>query len=153
MNYSTAVMLINENIRAIKTSYEPIPAHRSAHADCDLTIYKTLDKTVSVGDFVVIPTSTRHEKTVVRVEEVDCEVDFESSVVIDWIISVVNTTEIEKIQSEERKWIETLKASEKRAKREEIKRNMLAMHNDDEIISLPIASMGGSAEITDNTKD
>lgn len=151
MNYSTAVMLINQNIRAIKVSYE---VGIDGKGKTPFIMFKTLDKTVAVGDYVVIPTTTRQNMTVVRVEEVDVEVDFESGTEIQWIVDKVNSDDNKNILQEEQKWIEALKASEKRRKREEIKKNMLEMYQDDGIEKLPIASMGltGVAEIA-HTKD
>lgn len=137
MNYSTAVMLINENIRAIQTIYEPDEPGRKQPR----TIFKTLDSSINTGDFVVVPTDTRHGMTVVEVVEVDVDVDFESNTPVKWIISKVEIEENNKILKEEEKWIEALKESEKRRKREEIKANMLAMYQDAKIDALPIASM------------
>lgn len=144
MNYSTAVMLINPNIRAISTLYQPDVTHNdgSILKKAVRTIFKTLDQSIKKGDFVVVPTNTRHGATVVLVEDVDVEVDFESSTEIHWVIDRVSKEGHTKVLSEEGKWIEALKASEKRRKREEIKRNMLAMYDDDGIQQLPIASLG-----------
>lgn len=138
MNYSTAVMLINTNIRAIKTVYEPDIAGRVPQ---EITTFKTLDKSIKKGDYVVVPTDTRHNLTVVLVNEVDVEVDFDASKEIKWVVSRFTTEEHNRILSEESKWIETLKASEKRKKREEIKKNMLEMYKDDGIEKLAIANM------------
>lgn len=137
MNYSTAVMLINSNIRAIKTIYEPDTDKQKQSR----YLFKTLDKDIKVGDFVVVPTDTRHNMTVVEVVEVDADVDFESGVEIKWIMSRVDMEKISNVLAEETKWIEALKASEKRKKREEIKKNMLDMYANEDIAALPIASM------------
>ena len=78
--------------------------------------------------------------------ETDVEVDFESSIDIKWIIGRVPVEEHNEVIKEETKWIDTLKASEKRRKREEIKKNMIDMYNDEDtdIESLAIAHMGAS---------
>lgn len=144
MNYSTAVMLINPKIRAIKTTYEPDP---NIPNKVTRYIFKTLDDTIKVGDYVVVPTDTRWLLTVVRVDEVDVDVDFESSTIIKWIVSRVSTEDNAKILAEETKWVEALKASEKRRKREEIKKNMLDMYQDDGITNLPIANMSAVTDI------
>lgn len=139
MNYSTAVMLINQNIRAIKTIYEPDVITSRPQ---ERYIFKTLDNSIKKGDFVVVPTDTRHKLTVVLVDEVDVEVDFESDVEIKWVVSRVSIEESKKVLLEETKWIEALKDSEKRRKREEIKKNMLAMYDGEKTMeSLPIANM------------
>lgn len=149
MNYSTAVMLINENIRAIKVTYEKDQDHNKAQR----YIYKTLDQSIEEDDLVVVSTDTRHGFTVVKVVDVDVDVDFENDMEIKWIVSKISTQEADEILVEEEKWIDTLKAAEKRRKREEIKKSMLDMYEDDGIDKLAIASMGGATAIEDNTKD
>lgn len=149
MNYSTAVMLINANIRAIKTIYKPdiLRADGKSALNEVRTIYKTLDPDLKKGDLVVVPTATRHGMTVVLVDEVDVEVDFESPVQVGWVIDKVSKDAVDKILLEEGKWIEMLKASEKRKKREEIKKSMLAMYDDEGIEKLPITNMSEKSAV------
>lgn len=147
MNYSTAVMLINDNITVVNTSYDK---------DCDgsgreFKRYKTLDKTLKVGDLVSVPTNTRHGFTIVRVEELDVEVDFESHVKIDWIASKIDNAPYDKILKEEQEWISVIKASEKRKKREDIKKNLLDMHADEGIEKLAIATLGSESSLEDKS--
>lgn len=145
MNTSTAVMLINEEIRAITTSYDVEPENKTGFVP-KRVMFKTLDKTINVGDLVVVPTSTRHGFTVVKVMEVDVDVDFESPTKIEWIVQKVDTAPYSTILQEENKWVETLKASEKRRKREEIKKNMLDLYNDEGIKSLDFNSVKALTE-------
>ena len=143
MNYSSAVMLINENIRAVKVVYED----EKESPNQPRVIYKTLDKSINVGDMVVVPTTTRLKMTVSKVVEVDVDVDFESGTELKWIVARVPVEEIDTILTEEAKWIEALKASEKRKKREEIKASMLAMYKDDGIEKMAIASMSDKQSV------
>jgi len=137
MNYSTAVMLFNTNIRAIKVTYEPDqPQQQPKRYN-----FKTLDETIKAEDLVVVATDTRHGMTVVKVEEVDIDIDPDDDTEIKWIVSKVQTSEYKHVLDEEKKWIEQLKASEKRRKREEIKKNMLEMYKDSGIEALPITNM------------
>lgn len=137
MNYSTAVMLFNENIRAVRTIYEAEDTHPGQTA----YIFKTLDSTVKVGDLVIVPTNTRHKMTVNKVVAVDVEVDFESEMVLKWIIDKVQPEQYESILAEETKWIETIKASEKHRKREDIKKNVMEMCKGADLDKLAIANM------------
>lgn len=150
MNYSTAVMLVNQNIRAINCSYEPdlVDANGKVTKRYDRYTYKTLDQTLRPGDYVVVPTDSRHKMTVIRVEEVDVDVDFDSSLEIKWVISRVDTDAHSAILTEETKWIEALKKSEKRHKREEIKKKMLDFYTEENATALPIANMTGSTSAT-----
>jgi hypothetical protein len=146
MNYSTAVMLINQNIRAITVTYEPDSTNHGA-APQKRTVFKTLDKSIAPGDLVIVPTDTRHLTTVVKVDEVDVDVNFESDVQIGWIIDKVSVAGWHTILAEEEKWIDALKASEKRKKREEIKKNMLDLYKDDGIDMLAIANMNSAGDV------
>lgn len=157
MNYSTAVMLINENIRAIKVIYEPETDEQIPQRVKDTGkkpvkgqtryVLKTLDPNIKAGDYVVVPTTTRHGLTVVLVDEVDVEVDYDSTTEIKWVISRVDLSDSKLIAAEEIKWIEALKASEKRKKKQEIKKNLLDMYQDDGIEKLAIANMGNATAL------
>lgn len=136
MNYSTAVMLINQNIRAVRVTYI-----KDTPKEAPTYLFKTLDKSLEVDDYVVIPTDSRHNMTVAQVVEVDAEVDYESSLPLKWLIDKVNVEGNEKILEEEAKWIETLKASEKTKKQKQLKQDMVDMYQDANIDKLPIATM------------
>lgn len=143
MNYTTAVMLINQNIRAVHCVYEP----ETEYSKPERKMFKTLDPELKEGDYVVVPTETRHKMTVMQVVAVDVDVDFESSIKIDWIVDRVNVEANQLILDEEAMWIDKLKQSEKRRKREEIKKNMLDMHKDDGLEDMAIAQMGQEAPV------
>lgn len=127
MNYSTAVMLINQQIRAIKCSYEP-----GAGTTVPRTyLFKTLDPTIKKGDFVVVPTDSRWNYTVNRVEEVDVDVDFDSDIEVKWVVSKVDVEGNKQTVKEEEKWVLALQESEKRKKREELRQQLIATHGDE----------------------
>ena len=142
MNYSTAVMLINENIRAVKVIYESEEKNPSqTHY-----LFKTLDTQIEVGDLVTIPTDTRHGLGVVKVTEVNVDVDFESGTQIKWIVDRVSTENNERILVEEKEWIDALIISEKRRKKAELRESLVDTYGDD-LEKLPIASMDGVTAI------
>lgn len=133
MNYSTAVFLINNQVRAIKAAYE-------SHKDAPQTMFKTLDQDIKVGDFLVVPTDTRHNMTVVKASEVDVDIDFESPAHVHWIIGVVDRSAHDNTLAQERQAVEAIKAAELRKKREDLRDSMLKNHMDS-IKSLPISHM------------
>lgn len=137
MNYSSAVMLVNPNIRAIHVIYEPEVEGKKQQR----YTYKSLDTSIQEGDLVVVPTDTRHGFTVVKVADVDVDVDFDSSVQLKWIVGKVDLNAYSTVLAEEAKAINAIKASEKRRKREEIRTNLLKLHEED-LKDLAIASMG-----------
>lgn len=127
MNYSTAIFLINSDVRAVSVSYE-----RGADGKGVAPFYtfKTFDKSIKTGDLVVIPTTTRHMQTVVRVEAVDVEIDFDSSVQLDWLIDKVDTSKSSEIASQEAEAIRQIKSAEIRSKRDEMARKLMADNTD-----------------------
>lgn len=137
MNYSSAVMLINPNIRAIKVIYE---SEKENPRQSQYT-FKTLDPTIAKDDLVIVPTDTRHGMTVVKVAEVDVEIDFDSNVELKWAVDKVQSENYTTVLEQEAVWIEAIKASEKRKKREELKKSMIDMYQDDGIENLGIAKL------------
>lgn len=109
INYSTAAMLFNPNIRAIKCSYKL----DNQGSPKQLYLFKTLDASISVGDYVAVPADTRHKLTVVRVEEVDVEIDFDDmNLNLKWIVDVVDVASYNKVLVEEKNWVSAFKAAQ-----------------------------------------
>lgn len=142
MNYSTAVFLINKNVRAVTAVYE---SESSFKGLAPRTIFKTLDATITVGDHVIVPTTTRHNMTVCKIVEVDVDVDFDSAVQMQWIIGKVDDTPYKLILSQEAAAIDKIKSAELRQKRADL-RTALFADNLAEIAALPIAAMNGDAK-------
>jgi hypothetical protein len=137
MNYSTAVMLFNPQIRSVSVSYE---VDKDGKGVQPFTIFKTMDPSIKREDRVVVPTSTRHSFTVCRVEEVDPEVDFESGTQLNWVVGKVDLHAYEAIIFEEGKMIDTMKAAEKQAKREEIKSKVQEFYKGQDLAKLAMIS-------------
>lgn len=133
MNYSTAIFLLSDKARAALVSYEP------AGNGCkpETTLYKTLNPDIHAGDYVVVPTDTRHGMTVCKVEEIDVDPDIETSANVEWIIGVVNSADFEEIKQQENDAIAQIKSAEKRRKRDELREALLADAGD-ELKALPI---------------
>lgn len=149
MNYSTAVMALNENIRAIRASYEPEIRDNSGKVikAGQFYVFRTLDHTIKPGDLVVVPSTTRHNFTTVKVEEVDVEVDLESDTVLKWIVAKVPLEPYKALLDEEAKWVEQLKKADKLAKKNEIKKKMLDMYQGVDISTLAIATLKDSSDL------
>lgn len=135
MNYTTAVFLINKHVRAIQATYE-------AADNAPRTTFKTLDPEIGVGDFVIVPTDTRHKMTVCKVVECDVDVDFDSTVAMAWIIGKVDRAPHELTLSQEAQAVQAIKSAELRKKREDLAKSVLADKIAD-IKALPIAAMNG----------
>lgn len=139
MNYSTAIFLINPKVRAIAAIYEPDTDARKAPR----TIFKTFDQTISVGDFVLVPTETRHKMTVNKVVDVDVEPDLESSVQMNWVIGTVDRLMYEDVLKQEARAIDLMKAAEKTHAREELRKKMMAHVDETKLAALQITRMSG----------
>jgi hypothetical protein len=134
MNYTTAVFLINASIRAVRVAYEP------GEGSGKNTIFKTLDPLIKKDDFVVVPTKTRHGMTVVKVEEVDVTVDYDSATPMEWIVSVVNKAPYEEVLKQEEIAITEIKTAEEHRKRTELQKSLTAI-NPSKFASLQLAAL------------
>lgn len=139
-NLTTAIFLVNQNVRAIKAIYEKKEA--DGNPEVPRTVFKTFDHSIVVGDLLVVPTNTRHGMTVVKVVEVDVEIDFESPTLIDWVAYKINLADYADILKGEKEMLDLVKSAEKRRKQEALK---AAIFSDqaDKINSLSIAHNGG----------
>lgn len=126
MNYSTAIFLVNKDVRAVSVSYELKPGTTTNEGLRPFFTYKTMNPDVKPGDYVVIPTDTRHGRTVCRVEEVDVEIDFDSAVQIAWLIDRVDTETHNAIVAVENDAIAKIRSAEKRRKQEELQAKLIA---------------------------
>lgn len=138
MNYSTAIFLINNDVRAVATSYEQDAEGKGIRP---FTLYKTFDPTVAVGDYVAVPTGTRHSMTVVRVEEVDVEVDVDYGGDMKWLVDRIDTSQRDAIEAQEASAIATIKSAEKKARQDELRAKLIA---DNPSLNV-LANIGGDA--------
>ena len=136
MNYTTAIFLINKDVRAVLVNYEP-------NAPDKLCMFKTLDKTIKKDDYVIVPTHTRHNMTVSKVIEVDVDVDFDSTAPVEWIVAKVDRSQYEVTLSQEGDAIAVIKSAEKTKKRNELAAALL-VDSRDALKALPITTVNGA---------
>lgn len=129
-NFSTAIFLVNPAAKAVLCSYEQDAT--TGKGKEPFTLFKSLDPALAVGEFVVVPTDTRHGKTVVRVEKINdaASVDLESAVQVKWIIDAVKMDAYETILAQEAAGIEQIKSAELRRRREELHAKLIADNPD-----------------------
>lgn len=137
MNYSTAIFLVNKSVRAIVGIYEDDDGGKKV---VPKTLFKTLDPTIKVGDYVLVPTSTRHKMSVNKVVEVDVDIDFESQTQMSWVIGVVDREEYLRTVKMEEAAIERIKSAEKRRRQDELRAALLK--DNPFLETLAIADMG-----------
>lgn len=129
MNYSTAIFLINKAVRAVKVSYDQDKAQPGRPAG-NLQVFKTFDGSLREGDFVIVPTDTRWGMTVCRVEEVDVDIDLESSAQVGWLIGPADRGNYDTVVADEEAAIAAIKSAEKRRKQEELVAALIADNPD-----------------------
>lgn len=144
MNTSTAIFLINPNARAVSCIYEAEGSKQTPY------IFKTLDQSIKVNDLVVVPTDTRHNLTVVKVVEVDVDLDIDTPHQIKWVIGKVDLATHNELLELEADALAKIKASQLRKKREQLAKDLLDDHRA-AIQSLPISTatnigVGGTIE-------
>ena len=135
MNYSTAIFLINDRTRALACTYE-------AGESASRTIFKTLDQTLKIDDYVVVPTDTRHKMTIVKVvAEVDSLDVVDSSQQFAWIVGKVERADYEALLAAEQDAIKTIQKAEKRRKMDDLRKTVMA-DQEAELANLSIAKIG-----------
>ncbi len=136
MNYSTAVFLINDDVRAVSCIYDPDNTGEKP------TIFKTLDQDLKKGDFVIVPTDTRCKMTVVKVAEVDLDIDFDDRREVKWVVGRMDLAHYEDLKRQEADAIDAIKSAERKKKRDEMKNALLADHAE-KMKTLEIAHSSG----------
>ncbi len=80
---SRKVFLLDKEPRCILATYE-------TEDNATRYEFKTWDQATREGDYIVIPTSTRHNMTVCKVVAVDVEPDLQSSIEMQWVIATIS---------------------------------------------------------------
>lgn len=119
MHNSTIVLLINDDARAVRGVYEDNGSE---------TTFKTLDQTIDVDDLVVVESGTRHGMTVVKITEVDVDINFDTTTDVKWVVQKVDTPHFDELRKQERAAINAVQAAERRRKREQLRESLFADH-------------------------
>ena len=138
-NLSTAIMLLDDRVRAIAVTYEKIDYHEdttkqmkyspaylaSGSLPAGAVLFKTMDESIEVGTYVIVPTNTRHGMTVCKVVGVDVPVDFDDTNEVYWVVGTVDTAPFEQIRQDEEKVLLSVKKSADDKKREEARASFM----------------------------
>lgn len=130
MNYSTAVFLINDKVRAIEVTYQPDgdgDYNKAKRYTC-----KSLDPYLEVGHLVVVPykDDKTHGFFVCKVVAVDVDIDLDSSHDFRWIVGRVDLKNYEMILDQEKAAIEVMRSAEKNKRRKELRESVFADQED-----------------------
>lgn len=139
MNYTTVIFLINKHVRCVVATYE-----EEVTTKIKRTPFKTFDKDIQIGDFVVVPTNTRHGMTVCKIVECDVDVDFDATEPMAWIVRKIDRSEYDRVLAEEADAVQKIRSAEAQKKRGELRDALLA-YGADTIKALPIVDMNGNS--------
>jgi len=131
MNYSIAVLLINPRVRLVHGIYE------ADEKNAPRTLFKTLDPSIKVDDYVIVPSSTRHKMTVNKIVAVDLDFDPDTTVDIKWVLGTIDRTQYEATVAMEADAVAMIKSAELREKREKLAAALIK--DRDALMALPIA--------------
>lgn len=121
MHSSNIVFLINDDIRAIRGKYD---------VNDGPTLFKTLDQTIAVGDMVVVQSGTRFNMTVVKVTEVDVDLDYDANAEVKWVVQKIDTDGFHETIDRENEAIAAVQAAERRRKKAELRQTMFKDHEE-----------------------
>lgn len=136
MHRDRYVFLINQTARAIACIYDPENPGSGKNGT-----FKTLDPTIKKDDLVIIPTSTRVGFTVVRVKDVDVDIDVKSDAPISWIAGKFDKAAYDSMIASEAEAMGKIRSAELAKQRRELRDEMLGSEAFSEIKTLAIADL------------
>lgn len=139
MNASKIIFLINDQVRAVKAIYEDSGTAEE---------FKTLDQTLKIGDLAVVTSSTRHEMTVVKITDVDFDLDLESGRDVRWVVQKIDTAAFARLKEQEAEAISAVHSAERRRKRDELRKTLFADHQE-QLKTLALAHEAGDEDVTE----
>jgi hypothetical protein len=143
VNYSIAVFLLNDNCRLCRGIFEADSPDGKTLARRELL--KTFDPTIANGDIVMVPTSTRHGVSVLKITEVDTDLDIDTTEDVRWVIGKVDQEYYTMLKHQEEQAIAAIKQAELKKKKKAMMETM-AMDYVEDLKSLPISSATPPAE-------
>lgn len=140
MHKSRQIALLDpENVHGVACLYE---ANRYGSRGEELSkpvVFKTLRDDFKVGDYVLVETETRHQVTVVKVEQLDVEIDLESADWLRWIVSgPFDLKERDALLAQEAAILDRIKAAQNRKRTEKLRADLTGDLTAEELDQLQI---------------
>ena len=140
MDNSKIVFLINDQVRAVRGIYE-----EASNLDQPKHVFKTLDQDLAVGDIAVVESTTRHGFTVVKLIEVDIDLNFDDPAETKWVVAGVSMDAFALVKKQEDAAISAVQQAELRRKKAELRATMFKDH-EESIATLALATPTAPAE-------
>lgn len=140
MDNSKIVFLINDQVRAVRAVYE-----ETSNKTQQVYVFKTLDQTLAVDDLAVVESGTRHGFTIVKLIEVDVDLNFDDPAETKWVVAGVRMEDFSAIKKQEAAAISAVQQAELRRKKAELRATMFKDH-EESIAQLALATPTPPAE-------
>lgn len=145
MHRDRYIFLINDTARAIACIYDPLEENRADK----VTVFKTLDPTIKKDDLVIVPTGTRVGFTVVKVKDVDVDIDVKSDAPIAWIAGIFDKLGYDAMLTKEGVAMQKIRSAELAQQRRQLRDEMLGQGAFSEVKTLEIAHLNNGGDATD----
>jgi hypothetical protein len=133
MNYSTAIFLINDNVRALYVRYEV--GDRTQRY-----MVKTFDQGIVVDDYLVVPQTGKYNMAIAKVTDVDVDVDFDSMTFVPWVLQKLDFSPFNEIIRQEDVAIAAIKEARFEERRNEL---ASALMKSRKVKALPLVTRKG----------
>lgn len=142
MHKSRTILLVNDAVRAIRAIYDFEPKDRPGSVK--RTLFKTFDPTIAVDDLIIVPSSTRHNFTVVKVVEIDVDTDDEltgaqNETAVEWIVGKVDLQGHQRTLSQEGEFLATVAKAKRAKERADLEKTVFGDVDVAKLKALPIA--------------
>jgi hypothetical protein len=135
MNYSTAIFLINDDVRALLVVFS---TDEERQQKVPRYMVKTFDKTIAEGDYVVVPSTMGMENlAIARVTDVDVEVDFDSTTHVPWVVQRISLDEFNETTQQEDVAVAAIRQAHFVAKKKQLGKDLFSART---LAELPLVS-------------
>lgn len=151
MNLSTAVFLISDEVRAIGVTFD----QGNERTESVEYTYKTCDQTISVGDYVIVPVGASEKFKIVTVRSVDVDVNYNSDIQYKWVAAKFDPIVYIMQKEHEQRAIQEIKQIERRAKREQLRKDLVEFGGDEMagVRFLAISNLSSSDDLAESTNN
>ncbi len=147
MNYNTLAFLTSEDIQAVTCVFEDSyfnNINQKSNGKPKTYTYKTVIKDLKVDDLVIVECtggSGNHGFAVVKVVELDSEIDFQDqSINYRWIVDKLDTSTLDNILHTEKLLIKQIKQQERKQKTDKM-RDILGLTDNTELVKFQITNV------------
>lgn len=137
-NLSTAIFLVNDQVRLVRAKYEPDDHNRTGESKA--YDWKTFDHSIKKDDIIVVPSTTRWGYTTAKVIEVDVDPQFESGIEYKWLVGKADLEGHKALIEQEKVLTEKVHNTQMKKRRLELRKDIIA-DNNGELDDLPMVTI------------